>query len=288
VGKAQPLLPKPGGYVYPRLSPDGSRLAVVSASDIWVYEWQRETMRRLTHGMAATTPVWTPDGRYIVFRAPGGIFATRSDGSTNPQPLTQGKNPQFPASFSPDGKWLSFTELNPQGVYGIWTAPVDSAGAGLRDGKPQPFVQTALEMRGPRFSPDGRWLAYSSHESGADEVYVRAFPDRGGKWQISNGGGMYPIFCGQELFFRNLDNQIMVAAYTVKGDSFVAEEPRMWSENRLADVGGVNSYDVAPDGKRIAALMTVEDPERQKAQNHIIFLLNFGDHLRQRVPVGGR
>jgi eukaryotic-like serine/threonine-protein kinase len=116
-----------------------------------------------------------------------------------------------------------------------------------------------------------------------------AFPDKGGKWQISNGGGVYPVFSrnGRELFFRTEDNRIMVASYTVKGDSFAADKPRVWSEKPLANNGlNGNNYDVAPDGKRIAALMPAEAPEDQKAQNHVIFLMNFFDELRRKVPVG--
>jgi hypothetical protein len=111
---------------------------------------------------------------------------------------------------------------------------------------------------------------------------------QGGKWQISNDGGANPTFSqnGRELFFRNLDNQIMVAPYSVKGDSFVPDKPRMWSEKRLADLGTIPTYDVAPDGKRVVAVLPVEGVEAQKAQNHVIFLLNYFDYLRQRVPVG--
>ena len=133
-------------------------------------------------------------------------------------------------------------------------------------------------------------MAYTSDESGAYQVYVRAFPDRGGKWQISNSGGAFPAWSrnGRELFFRALDNRIMVATYTAKGDSFVADKPRVWSDKRLADFGpvGIPTYDLAPDGRRIAALMPVDAPEEQKAQTHVIFLENFFDELRRRVPTG--
>jgi len=143
----------------------------------------------------------------------------------------------------------------------------------------------------PSFSPDGRWLAYASNESGAFQVYVRAFPDRGGKWQISNSGGVYPVWSrnGREIFFETLDNRIMVSAYTMKGDSFAADKPRMWSEQRVVGVpGAVRNFDLAPDGKRIAALMPAEAPEDQKAQNHLIFLQNFFDEVRRRTAAGGK
>jgi serine/threonine-protein kinase len=293
-GKTQPLLAKPDGYGYPRLSPDGQRLAVFCCSgDIWIYEWQRDTMTRLTLS-GAFAPVWSPDGRYIVFRAPGGIFWTRSDGAGRPQSLTQSKNLQVPYSFTPDGKRLVFQELNATTGFHLWTVPVESDSSGLQGGKPELFLQTQFNERSPVFSPDGRWLAYSSDESGTYQVYVRAFPGApsgpGGKWQVSNGGGLQPEWSrnGRELFFRTEDRRIMVASYTVKGDSFVADRPRVWSEKPLANVGGMTSYDVARDGKRIAAIMPAEGPEDQKAQDHVIFLQNFFDEVRRRTTAGSK
>jgi Tol biopolymer transport system component len=291
-GMTQPLLAKPGPYVFPRLSPDGQRLALMVTAglnpDIWIYEWQRDTMTRLTFGGFNNSPAWSPDGRYVVFEARGGMFWTRSDGAGQPQPLTQSKNRQVPQSFAPDGKRLAFFEIVP-GDSNIWTLPLESDGSGLRAGKPEVFLQTPFNERHPSFSPDGRWLAYDSNESGSYQVYVRAFPDKGGKWQISNGGALYPAWArnGRELFFRALDNRIMAAGYTVKGDSFAADKPRVWSDKQLADPGvnGIN-YALSPDGKRIAALMPAEAPGQEQAQNHVIFLENFLDDLRRRAPAG--
>jgi serine/threonine-protein kinase len=167
--------------------------------------------------------------------------------------------------------------------------PLESDGAGLRAGKPEVFLQTPADERNPSFSPDGRWMAYSSDESGTFQVYVRAFPDKGGKWQISNSGGTYPMWSrnGHELFFETLDSHIMVAAYTEKGDSFVADKPRVWSEKQIGGVvNNIKGFDLAPDGKRIVALMPVETAEGQKAQSHVIFLMNFSDEVRRKVPVG--
>ena len=166
------------------------------------------------------------------------MFWIRADGAGKPQPLTQSKNAQFPWSFSPDGKRLAYQETNRRRDE-LWTLPLESDGSGLRAGKPEPFLQTPFEERQPAFSPDGRWLAYTSNESGVYQVYVRAFPDKGGKWQISNSGGVVAGVVAQwaRAVLPHLDNRIMVASYTVKGDSFVADKPRVWSEKQLADFG---------------------------------------------------
>jgi Tol biopolymer transport system component/tRNA A-37 threonylcarbamoyl transferase component Bud32 len=288
-GKTQPLLAKPGTYGRPSLSPDGQRLALESNADIWVYDWQRDTMTRLTFTGNALSPVWSPDGRYIAFRVLGeGMDAIRSDGSGKPERLTQTKNSQYPWSFAPDGKRLAFIDSS-SGVFQLWTMPLESDSTGLQPGKPEIFLQTPADERAPSFSPDGRWMAYASTESGTFQVYVRAFPDKGGKWQISNSGGTYPMWSrtGHELFFETLDNRILVASYTEKGDSFMADKPRAWSEKQLGGiVNTVKNIDLAPDGKRIVALMPVETAEAQKAQSQVTFLMNFSDELRRKAPIG--
>jgi Tol biopolymer transport system component len=289
-GKVQPLLAKPGNYGRPSMSPDGQRLALEvpggSGTDIWVYDWQRDTMTRLTFTGNVQAPLWSPDGRYIAFRAVGeGISMIRSDGAGKLQPLTQSKNSQYPWSFTPDGKLLAFHEQDTKTGNDLWTVPLESVSAGLRGGKPEVFLQTPAQELYPSFSPDGRWLAYSSDESGGAQIYVRAFPDKGGKWQISNSGGAYPMWShnGHELLFEALDNSIMVAAYAEKGDSFVADKPRVWSEKQIGGTIGGRNVDLAPDGKRIVALMPVETTDGQKTQNHVTFLMNFFDEVRRRT-----
>ncbi len=297
-GKTQPLLAKPGRYQRPRLSPDGERLMLEIAegatSDLWIYQWQRDALTRLTFGAgggAAMNAVWTPDGRYIVFWAKGGMFVTRSDGAGGPRPLTRSNRRQAPYSFTPDGRRLAWFEQG-SGGFDLWSMSLESDGNGLRGGKPEVLLQTAFLERQPVFSPDGRWLAYGSNESGRFQVYVRAFPDTGGKWQISNAGLAYPVWPprGHELFFLSGDKQIMVAGYTVRGDSFIAAEPKVWSDKKPADFGvnGGSTFDVAPDGKRVAALMPVETPETQREQNHLILMMNFFDELRRKVPLNGK
>jgi serine/threonine-protein kinase len=292
-GGTQTLLPKPGSYNRPRLSPDGHRLALNvsegTKQDVWVYEWQSNNLRQLTFGLSTLLPVWSPDGQYILFQVLGRIFWIRADGVGKPQVLTQSKDPQFAYSFTPDGKRLAYADLSPATGYDIWTLPIESDGTGLRAGNPDPFLRTSADEQHPSFSPDGKWLAYTSNEIGTYQVYVRAFPDNGGKWPVSSDGGSQPMWSriSRELFFRSGDNQIMVAGYAVSGHSFVPDKPRVWSEKRTASFGIITpTADLAPDAKSIAAIMSSERPEDQQARNHVIFLENFFDELRRRAPVG--
>ncbi len=294
-GNVKPLLAKPGAYGRPSLSPDGRRLALEvsdpSGTAVWIYDWALDTMRRLTFTGTAQSPIWSPDGRYIVYRAAGtGLAVVRADGAGQPQPVTQSKSDQYPWSFSPDGKRLAYMEQHTPGApaYDLWTVPVESDGAGVRGGQPEAFLQTPADERTPAMSPDGRWLAYMSDESGTFQVYVRAFPDTGGKWQVSNSGGMYPIWSrtGHELLFETLDNHVMAATYAVNGTAFVADTPRLWSAQQLGGAFGVRNVDLAPDGKRVVALMPAKTANEQGAQHHVTFLENFFDELRRRVPAG--
>ena len=214
----------------------------------------------------------------------GGMFWTRADGAGQPQPLTQGKNGQSPYSITSDGKRLAYTEGVNMSLQ-IWTLPLEEQNGQLEAGKPEQFPKNQF-CENPAFSPDGHWLAYISHESGKWEVYVRAFPPRasgqGGKWQISTNGGRWPLWSrnGRELLYES-HGQLMAVNYSVIGDSFVAEKPRVWIEKLPG-----TEIDLAPDGKRIAVLVPVDTPETLKAEHEVTFVFNFFDELRRRVPVG--
>jgi len=134
------------------------------------------------------------------------------------------------------------------------------------------------------FSPDGRWMAYQSNESGKYEVYVQAFPDGHGKRQISADTGQYPVWSrnGRDLFFVS-NRVLMSASYQVGGESFIVEKPRVWFERKIANFASTKSYDPAPDGKSIVALMAAETSE--EPHDRLIFLLNFFDELRRRAAL---
>jgi serine/threonine-protein kinase len=268
---------------------------------VWVKDLERGTTSRLTslpgHN---TSPVWAPDGRSIVvgslYGPAPGIYWIRSDGSGEPQRLTEGKTTQLPYSFSPDSKRLAFLQLSAGGHPEIWTAPVEvgrDRGVPLaRLGKAEPFLATPFSVGQPAFSSDGRWLAYSSNETGTYEVYVRSFPGPGGKLPISTGGGRFPIWSRHalKLFFLGPDGRIMVVGYKASGDCFVAGKPKMWSPKSLLVVVGAPPYDLSPDGKRFAAVLYPDGTAEQAAKpiTSVTVILNFFEELRRRAPAASR
>jgi dipeptidyl aminopeptidase/acylaminoacyl peptidase len=292
-GKSLPLVQTPGQYGAPVLSPDGRRLALLVSEgpnrEVWIYDLQRGANTKLTFdGGVKSTPTWTPDGRFVLFHGDGGIFWTRSDGSGKPEILLASKQFLNPWSFTPDGKRLAFFDRNVSEHLepDLWTVSIENDGASLRAGKPELFLRTPFNEMAPAFSPDGRWIAYQSNESGITEVYVRAFPDQHGKRQISNSGGRFPRWsrAGNELFFHTDDGDIMAAAYTASADSFVTESPRRWTPKRLlTNLVFGPYYDVAPDGKSLVTLAPAEGQEDQPSRNHVVFLTNFFDELRRRT-----
>ncbi len=299
-GKTTPLLPKPGAYGALRFSPDGKRLAFTAIGskgpDVWVYDWERDTPTQLTFTSPGNFEMaWTPDGKHIVFgsNAAGtaALWWIRSDGSGEPQKLLERKNTGVglrPQSFTPDGRRLAFDDNVTSGAgVEIWTLPLDlSDPEHPKPGKPEPFLTTAVRQVDATFSPDGKWMAYSSNESGVDDIFVRPFPGAGGKWRVSTGGGKFPTWSrtGHELFYFSLsDGRIMVANYTVQGDSFNATKPRVWSDRQVLQPNFIRVLDLHPDGKRFAVFPRPEI-EEAKGSLHVTFLLNFSDELRRRSP----
>ncbi|MEQ1949647.1 MAG: protein kinase, partial [Bryobacteraceae bacterium] len=267
-GKTQPVLKTLGIYRRPRLSPDGQYLALDggdgSGDDIWTYDLHRQTLNRLTFAgknTVAANAIWSQDGGVIFFKSNAGISWIPANGAQAPKTLVESKGTVYPYSLTPDGKRLAYFG-SPTSVagerYDIFTVAIQSDGKEPKAGKPEPFLETPADERHPVFSPDGRWIAYSSDESGIHEVYVRAFNDKGGKWLVSSGGGVYPVWsrASRELFFRTEDQQIMVVSYAIQGESFVLDKPRVWTQRRLASIGTTPNYDVTPDGKRIIAILS--------------------------------
>jgi len=258
-GRSRPLWDEGATYAHPRLSPDGSKLAVSVLRDdnvdVWVYDLEREVATRLTFDENYDADeVWSPDGEYLAFTSSrdgvGNVFLKRADGSGELEKLTSQETSFWPSSWSADGRYLAGVAVG-NGL-DVWILPVGDGG------ELEPFETSPFAELEPNFSPNGRWIAYTSNESGRYEIYVRTFPAGQGKWQISDGGGGDPRWSrdGTELFFRT-DEGMMVAPVEIGGRSFRAGKPRLLfsgdyrgGTSGLA-IGGYSfaSYDVAADGR---------------------------------------
>jgi serine/threonine-protein kinase len=286
-GKTEPLGLQAARYHYLRLSPDGSRLAYVSTqgsnSDLFIYDWRRSITTRLTNGRVTRSPVWTPDGRFVVFAGVGGMFAAQSDGGGTPAQLTRSNGQQTPEAFSPDGQRLVFTDSGTQGEMRM--LPVGAEAGRMHAAEPEALFKSSGMPENPSFSPDGRWVAYSNADGGVYQVYVRAFPDNGTQLQVSNGGGILPFWSrtGHELFYRTEDQRIMVVNYSVKAGSFLPGRPHLWYGRRIANVGTNWNLDLAPDGKRFVVLTPSETAESRESQSHVTLVMNFFDEVRRRA-----
>jgi serine/threonine-protein kinase len=249
----------------------------------------RDNFLRLTSTPGDNLPVWSPDGRHIAYQnSQTGLFWVRSDASSPPEHLLKSEHPVYPRSFSPDGKRLAYSETYPETGADIWTLPIEGIDSDHPiAGKPEAFLRTAANEFDPAFSPDGRWMAYTSDESGNLEVYVRPFPGPAAKWQISSASGRIPVWSksGRELAYETLDGRLMMVSYVVTGDTLTPGKPRLWSDQTLY-VG--NSMDLAPDGKRFAVLMAQQPSNGPSSPGGVSLLLNFFDDLKQRVRPAGR
>ncbi len=294
-GKTEPLHPAPGLYNGLQFSPDGKRLVfgmgdVLANEDLWIQDLERDTSVRLTSlGGVSHSPLWSPDGKYILFaHMPNdSVYRVHSDGAGDPQQLAKVETATFPSSITPDGKRVAFVTGNPFTGMEIFTAPFEDTPDHPLLGKMEPFLR-APGFPMPAFSPDGRWLAYSSSETGNSEIYVRPYPGPGGKVAISSAGGGFPIWSPKthQLFFIS-QRGIMVADYTATGDSFTPGKPRPWSPRSiLLNYGGgpFQPYALAPDGKRFAVMLYPDGTTERQSRLDLTFLLNFADELRRRLP----
>jgi eukaryotic-like serine/threonine-protein kinase len=286
-GAEQPLAAPEHAYVNPRISPDGRRIAVgitEQERQVWLYDVSRGTLTRLTfQGDNNLVPFWTPDGRRIAFTSnkegPRNLFWQLADGSGGLERLTTSESVQLPGSWSPGGELLAFTEVNLTTGYDIWVLR-------LSDRKAQPLLQTQFNESTPQFSPDGRWLAYVSDESGRKEIYVQPYPGPGGKWQISAEGGVEPLWNrnGRELFYRS--GKKMMAVEISTKPSFSAGTPKMLFEGVYQLLAAISTpnYDVSPDGQRFLMLKPVESAQAAPTQINVV--LNWFEELKQKVPTG--
>jgi eukaryotic-like serine/threonine-protein kinase len=284
-GAEQPVAAPASAYMFPRLSPDGQRVAVAIAEQgiqLWLYDLSRETLTRFTfEGSLNYAPLWTPDGKRIAFESskegPLNIFWQQADGSGGLERLTTSEHINAPMSWSLDAQLLAFTEVTPTTGLDIWVLR-------MSDRKAQPFLRTPFNEAAPRFSPDGRCLAYMSDESDRYEIYVQPYPGPGGKWQISTEGGTEPAWNpnGRELFYRSGDK--MMAVDIATQPSFAAGKPRMLFEGQYGSAPvPIANYDVAPDGQ---SFLMLKPSEAAAAPTQINVVQNWFEELKQKVPTG--
>ena len=275
-GGSQTLPLMPQNYSRPRFSPAGDKISFwieQTRCDIFVYDIARNVMTRLTSEGDNHNPIWTPDGRQVTYVSrrsgnPASVFMSKSvDGSSREQQLTDtALPPTAPLSWSPDGSVLAFANRGD-----IWLLPM----SGQRE--PRTFMESSFNETMPSFSSDGRWLAYTSDESGQRQVYVQQFPGPGAKYPISTNGGTEPRWARNgELFFRNR-NQMMVVQVTTQ-PTFGASKPRVLF---VASFSAQDGYDVSTDGERF---VMVDDGEQPNTTTQINVVLNWYEELKQRVP----
>ena len=291
----------PRAYYFPRVSPDGTRVAVTAVveqnSDIWLWDLARGNLTRFTSDPANdTSAVWTPDGRRVVFSSDragmNNLFSQAADGTGDIERLTESPNIQFPSAVSPDGARLVFSELSPTTGTDVMALRQDGPHQVLQ------LVRTPFDERNGIVSPDGRWLAYESNESGSFETYVRPFPDvTRGRSQVSTNGGTQPLWArdGRELFYFAPDGALMCVAVgggdrsaaalgSPSGPPWSAGAPTKVLEARyVMSPGGNNlrNYDIAADGQRFLMMKasgTLEAPPQ------IIVVQHFDEELKRLVP----
>jgi len=259
-----------------KLSPDGKRIALqiqAETYDIWVLDLTRDSLTRLSFGKDDGSPVWSPDGKRIAFSSSQGgsdaVYLRSFDGSGSEERLTSGPSDDSrPRTFSPDGRLVVF-EKTLNGVPEIWAVPLEKGSSA------RPLLQGPFHHIGGWLSPDGRWLAYSSNESGSREIYVTAFPGPGGKWQISTDGGTSARWSpdGREIFYAK-DKKVMRVAITTSPD-FSASRPELLFE------GDYEDWDVSRDGK---SFLMLKDETAESAPKHLNLVLNWFEELKARAP----
>jgi len=286
-----------GRYSWPRISPNGSTLALVrqesAGSSLWMESLSAAQSLPVTAGdEIVTSPVWAPDGKHLVFWSAGsGIMLAPADGTSKPRVLLRDNGVLAPWSFQPDGGRLAYQLRSREGAqFDLWTVPVEQSATGLQTGTPEPFLATPAIEVFPTFSPDGKWMAYLSNRSGAFELYARPFPNSGtGEIQLSRGGAMvfrWPVKA-DEIFYRTPNQKIMVLKVRTGAGKLDFSEPKLWSEVELADTGVFPNFEVTPDGRRVAALLKAGN-EAAANVSHVTIAVNFSTELRRRLAVSER
>ncbi len=297
-GIVTPLPMDPGDYGAPRFAPDGRAVAAGYQGDVWIYDFDLGTFGPLTAG-GGFYPVWTPDGRHILFSRTEGpdvnVYRVPADRGEEPVALLQARGQQRTQDLSPDGSHLmlrrnlvspgrpAFAEQSASagagGRLGMAGGQYDLWSLALEDGaEPEPWLTSDFMERSPTFSLDGRWVAYSSNESGRDEVYVRPFPGPGGRTQVSTEGGTAPAWSpdGSELFYR-IGDEFKVVAVQLAPTFRVVSRARTLFEGRYYAYPWQRQYDIHPDGDRFIMFRYTEE------ETDLTAVVNWLESVRHRL-----
>ncbi|MBT8487600.1 MAG: serine/threonine-protein kinase, partial [Gemmatimonadetes bacterium] len=279
-----------------RISPDGSRVVLREMTegsyDLWVKELDDGPRSRLTFDEAGDYyPEWTPDGESVTYVSgtPTGLNVNtrRADGTGEPEQLVDAEESIALAFWSPDEEWLILRSTT--GAGNVFGRDILAMRPGV-DAAPQPLIAEEFDEMDPTLSPDGRWLAYASNETGRFEIYVRPFPDvDSGRWQISSRGGSRPVWSrdGREIFFGDENDNMVVARVDGSGSAFVAESPQiLFATPEDIDLGDLGiPYDISPDGQRFMMARIVRDATMEASGlPDFVLVNNFAEVLRERVP----
>jgi eukaryotic-like serine/threonine-protein kinase len=276
-----------GRYQSPRFSPDGKNILIVRSqekSNIWIYGMERGTLSRFSDkDYDAFWAIWSPDGRRIVFNsnldkgAYANLFWKRSDGTGQAERLITSKYHQQPKCWTKDGNTLLFTEgINPETGMDIWMRSFDG------DTNPKPFLKSRFNDALPEISPDGKWMAYVSDESGREEVVVCSFPGKENIVQISTDGGTEPLWApdGKSLFYRDWSGRKVFEVSFSDNPEPLAGKPALLFQGKFKGTTGLfgRNYDITPDGKHF---LMIERGENKSTTNQVNIILNWFEELKQ-------
>ena len=278
-GETEPLTQSTGYFASTALSPDERRLAIFvtgANNSIWIYDIARATMTRLVSGFENLFPIWTPSGVRVTFNSnrsgPLNLYWQIANGSAPPERLTTSEFAQTAESWAPDGQWLVFEEQRPDTGFDIGVLSMEG------DRTSRPFAQSAANETSPRFSADGRFIAYTSDESGRNEVYIQPFPSSGRKWPVSTEGGDTPLWNpnGRELIYAN-GGEILVVDVDTRGELTLGK-PRALFEVPSALNGPM---DISSDGQR---LVFIDESAAPPAPTYLVLIQNWAEELKRLAP----
>jgi serine/threonine protein kinase/Tol biopolymer transport system component len=281
-GKTETSPLPPAAYENPKLSPDGKQLAIFKTGDIWIVDVKTGNSSRFTYDPGEdNSPVWSPDGREIVFASnrDGNVFnlyKKGSGGTTNDELLLKTPNNKTPVGWSADGKYILYDETDPKTKGDLWVLPLTG------DRKPTKMIGSSFNEVSGSLSPDGRWIAYNSDETGQGETYVQTFPPSTRKWKVSTMGGARSIgwrHDSKALFYASGGGAIMAVDVTVKNGEFSSSTPRVFFQRPPIGFNpSRNNFDVSPDGR---LLVLSGQGSTIPGQTPIVVVLNWKSGLKQ-------